>query len=152
MNPSKQAARKERNKAAKQKKAETRQQFMAMLGHTVVEKEISTGEQNEDGSPRTEKILDFPPFIKTAADGSPLPFRGQQQSPPRLAFVGAKTYVQRQGGRKNRPGETVLHEAAIVEDASRTFAKEVDKILNPPQETPTVPVVPIDAAELTAQI
>lgn len=155
MNPEKKAAkkqaRKERNRLATQKKAETRQKFLAMLGRTVVEKDVPTGEQNEDGTPKTNKVLDFPKYIKTSADGSPLPFKGQPSHPPRLAFVGAKTYKQQGGNRKSRSGEKYLHAQAIIEDASRTFAKEVDKILNPPQE-PTVPVVPVDAVEMAAQI
>lgn len=151
MKPEKKAARKEANRKRKAEKAESRKQFMAMLGRTVVEKEVPTGNQTEDGKPEMKKVLEFPPYIKTALDGSPIPYRGQAQHPPRLTFVGGKTYKQQGLSRKNRPGELKLHEEAIVEDASRSFAKAVDSVLNPPVE-PVVPVVPVDAAELAAQI
>jgi hypothetical protein len=159
----KKLARKEKNRAAKEAKRLTRQSFMAMLGKTVVEKEIPTGEVTvlstfgADGkevrttTPEMKKVLDFPTFIKTSADGTPLPFRGQQQNAPRLSWIGARGFKQRLGGRKGRPGENTLRGEAIVEDASRAFAVAVDKILNPPAPT-TVPVVPIDAAEQAAQL
>lgn len=38
----------------------------------------------------------------------------------KLAWLGGKVYIQSMGGRKNRPGESVLHAEAVVEDASRT--------------------------------
>jgi hypothetical protein len=160
MKADKKAARKERNRLAKVAKKATRQAFLAMLGKTIIEKEVpvideATGlpAKNEDGTPKTTKTLEFPSYIKTAADGEPLPFKGQQQNPPQLGWLGAKTFKQRLGGRKNRPGEKFLHEQAIVEDASRTFAKEVDKVLNPPApDETTVPVVPINAAQEVASL
>jgi hypothetical protein len=156
----KKAIRKAANKAAKQKKAETRKQFMALLGKTVQETQVpvineETGvpETNEDGTPKTTTVLDFPSYIKTAGDGTPLPFKGTpQQRPSSLAFIGAKAYPQQGLSRKGRPGEKYLHAAAVIEDASRTFAKEVDKILNPPPVETNVPVVPVDAAELAAAV
>lgn len=154
MNPAKKLMkndqRKERNRQAKVKKAETRKALAVMLGKTVVEKEVPTG-NIVDGKPETKKVLEFPAYIKTSADGTPLPFRGQQQNPPRLGWLGAKGFKQRLGGRKNRPGEKDAHALAIIEDAGRTFAKEVDKALAPPAEE-TVPVVPINAAEQVAAL
>src|SRR5580658_6876879 len=99
MKADKKAARKERNRLAKVAKKSTRQAFLAMLGKTIIEKEVpvideATGlpAKNEDGTSKTKKTLEFPPYIKTSADGSPLPFRWQAQNPPRLGWLGAKGF------------------------------------------------------------
>jgi hypothetical protein len=156
----KKLSRKERNRLTKEQKRKNREAFLAMLGKTVIEKEVpvideATGlpAKNEDGTPKTTKTLEFPGYIKTAADGEPLPFKGRQQNPPQLGWLGGKTFKQRLGGRKNRPGEKFLHEQAIAEDASRVLAREVDKVLNPPvPEETMVPVVPINAAQEVASL
>jgi len=46
-----------------------------------------------------------------------------------LAWLGGKSYTQVFGSRKGRSGHKPEHTEAIVEDASRSFAKEVDKAL-----------------------
>jgi len=50
---------------------------------------------------------------------------------PRLTWVRGKTYKQGNGGRKGRSGHLSEHMESFIENGSRTFAKEVDKVLNP---------------------
>lgn len=159
MNPEKKAARILKNKAGKAHKAEVRKNFLALLGKTVVSNLTPVlnaegiPELEENGDPKMTTTLSFPPYIKTSADGSPLPFRGRDTArTSRSAFIGSKAAASSGLSRKNRPGEKVLHTEAVTEDASRSFAKEVDKILNPPKVETPVPVVPVDAAELAAAV
>lgn len=51
---------------------------------------------------------------------------------PRLSWLNGKTRPQGDGGRKGFSGHLTEHTEALAENGSRTFAKEVDKILNPP--------------------
>jgi hypothetical protein len=143
MNPDKKQARKERNRLAKQEKAAARQANLALVGKLVFEKEV-------DG----KKVLDFPPVIRTSADGSILPLpEHRHPSFARSVFVNGKTFKNSYISMKNRPGNSILHAEAIVEDASRAFAKEVDKILNPPKvEETVIPVIPENAAIEAAQL
>lgn len=46
---------------------------------------------------------------------------------PHLAFVGMKSYPQSLGDRKNRSGNGEEHKQALVENASRTLAAEIEK-------------------------
>lgn len=55
-------------------------------------------------------------------------------STPRFAWLGAKQYKQSGDSRKNRSGHGPEHSQAIVENASRGFAKEVNKALAPSPE------------------
>jgi hypothetical protein len=60
---------------------------------------------------------------------------------PRLSWLGGKTHRTHFLSRKNRPGNSTLHAAAIYEDASRTLAVQVDKAYEADKtvETPVVP-------------
>lgn len=49
------------------------------------------------------------------------------REPARLSWIGGKTYPQSGNSQKNRSGFKPEHTVALVEDASRTFAKEVEK-------------------------
>lgn len=56
---------------------------------------------------------------------------------PRLSWLGGKQHTTHFLSRKNRPGESQLHTAAIVEDASRTLAVQIDKAFSVPEgDTP----------------
>jgi hypothetical protein len=120
----KRLTRRERNRATKIPKAKVRQEFLALLGKTLVEKEVPVLDE-ETGLPteKTEKHYDFPPFIKMSADGTPLPFKGQQQNPPQLSWLNGKTFKQSAGGRKNRSGQKELHTEALLESANRLERK-----------------------------
>lgn len=105
--------RKGRNLIGKILRAEQRQKALIELGKTVIEVET----KDEEGN--VTKHYDFPPVPK---------FRGR--SIHSLAWLSAKT--SKQGvSRKHRPSFQVEQGEAIIEDASRTFAKEVDKALAP---------------------
>ena len=54
---------------------------------------------------------------------------------PHLTFISGKTHPQGNGGRKNRSRHLTEHTQAVVENASRTLAKEVEKNLTPVEET-----------------
>ena len=152
MTPEKKAARTERNKQAKTVKREIRQANLAVVGRLVFEKEVPTGETNEDGTQKTKTVLCLPPFIRTASDGSILPLKNREpRSVPSLAFIGAKTYRHHGGHAKTRPGNKELHGEAIVELHSRSLAVAIDAVLNPPEGTP-IPVVPENAAQEVAQL
>jgi hypothetical protein len=151
MNPEKKAARQAKNKAAKIVKAAARQAHLATLGKLVIEKTVAIDIEAGEGVV-TKTVPDFPPFIATTADGSIKPFYNQPQSFSKLAFIGAKTYKQQGLSMKNRPGNKELHGQAVVEDASRTFAKEVDKAMTPVAEETPIPVVPENAAQQAAQL
>ena len=151
--------RQERNKQRKQAKAAQTKANFAMLGRLVFEREVPTGEV-VDGVAVTEKVLDFPPAIRTSKDGSilPLPEPKYPNYPHAAVFasssfprgVAPKTFPLSGLSMKNRPGNKELHGEAIVEDASRTFANEVAKAMTP-EETP-VPVVPEGLAGEVAQL
>lgn len=139
MTPEKKALRKKRNAEFKANRAATRKQFLVNLGHVVIEKEVPVLDANkqpvmgEDGKQKTMKVLDFPPFIKTSADGTPLPFRGRYQRPPRLSWLSQRSgHPTRVGHNKNKSGRLQEYNAAIGEQGSRLFAQAVDAILNPP--------------------
>lgn len=158
MDPIKKAAKLALRKARNQKhKAERKEAFKNMLialGKALVKTEVPAVDadavaiKDADGKPVMETHYDFPAYIKTTADGSVLPvkydFRPKFQ---RLAWIGGKMFKQQGMSRKNRPGESKLHVEALVEDASRSFTREVDKAL-----APEVPVVPIDAAPEAAKL
>lgn len=55
---------------------------------------------------------------------------------PRLAWIGAKMYKQSNGGRKNAPGLSFEYSQAVPENASRTFAAEVEKALKADVQKP----------------
>jgi hypothetical protein len=48
---------------------------------------------------------------------------------PRLSWLGGKTYPTHFLSRKNRAGNKELHVGAIVENASRDLAVQIDKAL-----------------------
>jgi len=97
------------NHAKKQIRKEERRKEMIELGKTVIVTEV-------DGV----KKYAFPPEQKPPTFNI-----------PRLIHITEKT---RKTGvpRKNRPGLKPEHTAALIEDASRTFAKEVDKAVSIP--------------------
>jgi hypothetical protein len=96
------------------------------LGQTLkaVESARVSGENDRMIDTTIEKIVD---------NGGVLP-EPTRPSINKLTWLNGKQYAQAFGARKNRPGEHLLHAAAIVEDASRAFAKEVDKALIPVSE------------------
>lgn len=53
---------------------------------------------------------------------------------PRLSWLGGKTYKTHFASRKNRPGNSDLHKAGIVENASRDLAVQIDKAFTPPEQ------------------
>jgi hypothetical protein len=139
--------RKEKNRLAKLAKAAQRQANLAMVGKLVFEREVTDPETGDKS-----KVLDFPPAIRTSLDGSILPLADQRfPNFPRHAFVGGKTFKQSYLSMKNRPGNHILHGEAIVEDASRSFAKAVEAAMTPAEEVP-VPVVPENLAGEAAQL
>jgi hypothetical protein len=157
MTPEKKAARKTRNLGLKAKKAEVHRQFLVHLGHVVVEKEVPVVKDgapvlDETGKQVTKKVLDFPPFIKTSADGTPLPFRGQFNSPHRLGWIAGRCRATRFGDRKGQSSHLLEYNEAIGEHGSRVFAAEVEKILNPPVESPTATVTPEQVEAITKQL
>lgn len=56
------------------------------------------------------------------------------RAPNRLAWIGVKSLAQSGNSRKNRPGFKSEHTQALIENASRTLAVEIDKALTPPSE------------------
>ena len=46
---------------------------------------------------------------------------------PKLIWLNGKTHPQGNGGRKNRSGYAEEHRDALIENASRKFANEVQK-------------------------
>lgn len=139
MKPSKKQDRNLYNLGQKIIKAAKRKAALIELGKTV-ETTYSTA---EDGSQITH--LDLPVTVRVPVE----------KSVPRLTWLGGKTYVHSGPQSKLRPGNKELHAESIVEDAGRTFAKEVDKALNPPPvvaEGTPVPVVPLDAAPEAATL
>jgi hypothetical protein len=148
MNPDKKAARREKNRLAKIAKAAERQANLAIIGKLVFEKEVIAA----DGTKST--TLNLPPFIKTSLDGSILPLRDNRLGTALpLSFIGAKSHPHQGLSRKNRPGNKELHTDAIVENASRSLAVEIDKALAPPvaEETP-IPVIPENAVQEVAAL
>lgn len=152
MTPEKKAARKKRNLERKAARAEAHKNLMVQLGRSLVKTETPKVDEegvalkDADGKPLMETTYDFPPYIKLTADGSVKPIKYDfRQKVTKLAWLNGK---QSAGSRrKSRPGEPQLHAEAIVEDASRSFTREVDKAL-----APVVPVVPIDAAPEAAKL
>ena len=49
---------------------------------------------------------------------------------PRLSWLNGKTHPQGNGGRKGISGHLPEHTDSLVENGSRTFAAEVDKVFN----------------------
>lgn len=168
MNALKKNTRKQRNLDQKAKRAQSRQAMMALLGKTVIEtKHPVLGENGLPVEGEFTTTLDFPPFIKTAADGSLLPMgRAGHQNPPHLVFVGAKSHPHHGAQSKLRPGNAFrtdlstgnklsLHEEATCENASRSLMVEIDKILNPPEAedgATKIPVIPENLADTAAQL
>ncbi len=100
-------------------RAQERLQETIALGQTVIVAE------NADGT----KTYSFPPKIQ------------EPQTPPRLSWLGGKTF--RHGNpRKNLSGCAPEHAEANIENASRAFATEVTKALAP--DTPAVDGAPIE--------
>jgi hypothetical protein len=96
-------------------RANDRQAELAALGKTLVEVE-------KDGV----KSFVFPKAPRVPP------------SVPRLVWLGGKQAKQQGDSRKNRSHFGQEHASAVVENASRTFTKEVDKALTPtPEPTPT---------------
>lgn len=127
----KSAQRRDRNIAHKALRAEIRRKEMIELGKTVIVTE------KEDGT----KSYAFPPKQKQ---------RGF--SIPCLSHIAEKT---RKTGipRKNRPGLKPEHTAALLEEASRSFAREVDKAMGIPAvdgEPVAAPVPMVLPAEMSA--
>lgn len=99
-----------------------RQKRLAQLGKTLdaVEKQRVSGENDRAIDIITQLVDNFgvlnpptSPSINT------------------LAWLGGKVYIQSSGGRKGRPGEHLLHAEAVIEDASRMLAIQIDKALTP---------------------
>jgi len=154
MKPSKKLARQQRNAGAKVLRAKAAKNLMIQLGKALVKKETPKVDENgiavkdEAGQPVMEGSYDLPPYVETTADGSVKPIHFDYRPRiSRLTWLNGKVYKQSGGARKNRPGESILHKEAIVEDASRSFTREVDKAL-----APEVPVVPVDAAQEAATL
>lgn len=120
--------RRGRNLIGKILRAEQRQKALIELGKTVITTKDKEGVEH----------YSFPP----APPAMP--------SISRLSHIAAKTR-KLAVPRKNRLTFKVEHTEALTEDASRTFAKEVDKILNPPQEQPPaegfIPAGRVDAGD-----
>lgn len=139
MHPDKKQARRVRNRAVKLVKAANRQAALVELGKLVEVRYNTT----DDGGTKTN--YELPATVRVPTE----------KSIPSLSWLGGKQYAQHGPQSKLRPGNKSLHSAAIIEDASRSFTKEVDKILNPPQEiaeeTP-VPVVPMDVVPEVAAL
>ena|SRR5258708_524972 len=126
-----------RNRLDKKTKAAFRLLAQIELGKTVVTTEVPTGEI-VDGVAETKTVLSLPePKFRYV-------------NPTRFGWLGAKTYPQQGLSRKNRPGNKELHSKAVVEDASRMFAKEVDRALAPAEAT-KIPIVPINAVATIGQ-
>lgn len=128
--------------------------MLIALGKALVKTETPKVDENgvaikdAEGKPEMEVSYDFPAYVKTTADGSVKPIKFDYRPKfQRLAWLSGKVFKQQGLSRKNRPGESKLHAEAIVEDASRAFAREVDKAL-----APEVPVVPMEAAAEAAQL
>jgi hypothetical protein len=124
----KRVRRKAVNRAVKELRQKARQRELVQLGQTLkaVESARVSGENDRMIDMTIEKIVD---------NGGVLP-EPARPSINKLTWLNGKQYAQAFGARKNRPGEHLLHAAAIVEDASRAFAKEVDKATTPLAETP----------------
>ena len=101
-------ARKCRNEAAKAQRAEARRLAMIELGKTVI---VTVDDEGV-------KHYAFPPKQK------------EPPSVPGLAWLGGKQY-RHPDPRKCRSGYKPEHTEAIIEDASRSLAKEIDKALAP---------------------
>lgn len=52
---------------------------------------------------------------------------------PRLTWLGGKTYPQANSGRAGVSGHKQEHGEALIEDASRSLAKEIEKAVTRPQ-------------------
>jgi hypothetical protein len=122
MKPEKRLARRDRNAKLKLERADARRKEMIELGKTVIVTE------NEDGT----KSYAFPPKQK--------PFSLNIPSLTHIAEKTRKTGIPR----KNRPGLKPEHTAALIENASRSFATEVDKALGVPAvDGEPIPFVPM---------
>lgn len=64
-----------------------------------------------------------------------LPEIAPERTIPRLTFVGAKTRANSYGSRSGISGHRTEQLEGNTENASRTLATEIDKILNPKEET-----------------
>lgn len=113
----KRSQRHEANVLGKAIRAAQRREEMIELGKTVIVSE-------KDGV----KNYAFPPKRK------------EPPSPPRLSWLNGKTF-RHSAARKNSPGLKDEHAAAILENASRSLAVEIDKALAPPPPTPELPMV-----------
>lgn len=114
--------RKGRNLIGKILRAEQRQKALIELGRTVIEVET----KDEEGN--VTKHYDFPPTPRV---------RGRSISS--LYHINAKTSKASGIPRKNRPSFQVEQAQAIVEDASRSLAKAIDKALAPESEDKIIP-------------
>lgn len=112
----------DRNFVRKALRAEQRREELVALGKTVITTKDAEGNEHYSFPPA-------PPVVPSVN---------------RLAWLGAKTH--KQGiSRKNRLTFKVEQGEALVEDASRTFATEVDKILNPPIPEGFIPAGQVSA-------
>jgi hypothetical protein len=159
MTPEKKAARKQRNREAKLAKTIARQSNLALVGKLVYDRVVGMDLETE-GGPTEIKVLDFPPAIRTSRDGSILPLKNRSNDiPSRIAgygstsllHVSAKQHRQHGPSMKTRPGNPQLHAEAVVEDASRSLAKQIDAALAPADTTP-IPVIPMNLAEEASQL
>jgi hypothetical protein len=98
------------NLGVKVVKADVRQKALIELGKTVIVTE-------KDGV----KTYAFPPEPVV-----------NEVHPPRLSWLGGKTFPQGGDSRKNRSHFGPEHREAFVENASRVFAKQIDTALMPP--------------------
>jgi len=114
------------NVARKIFNAETRRVAQVELGKTVLTKETTV---EVDGKPTIVKTYSFPPKMQ------------EPPTPPRLSWLGGKTYKQQGDSRRGRSGHGPEHAEAIPENASRVLAKEIDKALLP--DVPAVDGVPV---------
>jgi hypothetical protein len=91
---------------------EARQQELVAYGKTLVPAFVSTNPESESSTVYVEPTVPRGPRGYGATVASS------------LSFLAGKTAIQSRGGRKNRPGEGLLHAAAIIEDAALQAAKD----------------------------
>lgn len=119
------------NEAFKDGKAAARKEALVELGKTVITTEV-------EGI----KTYSFPPEVKST----------EPPSSPRLAWLGAKQYVQQGNSRKNRSHNGSENAEASIEHAGRLFAIEVAKAMTPitPDDVTPISVIESPADGLSA--
>lgn len=116
----KQMTRRVRNHAAKVARTAARRVELIEGGKTVIVTE--TDGVKTYALPPTPKIVEPP-------------------TPNKLSWLGGKQHSQQGDSRKNRSGVSPEHRLALVENASRTFAVEIEKALKSEIAPDVMPII-----------